>query len=122
MPDFDVRKLLDDAGVARSALLEQARSVSESRVLGRTDRPGWTLKHELASIVAADGELAHVFGELARGRALHDGLDLRRRFAQAMHTVQELRLSGIVERLEEAAPPSPTTSTITPSCSIARSR
>lgn len=102
MPHFDARKLLDEAGAARSALLEHARSVSESRVFGRTDRPGWTLKHELASVAAADGELLHVFGELMRGRALDQGLDLRRRFAQAMHTMQELRLSRIVERLEES--------------------
>ncbi len=101
MPDFDARSLIDGAAAARAALLEHARPLSESRVYGRTGRPGWTLKHELASVVAADGELLHLFGELRRGRALHGGLDLRRRFAQAMHAVQELRLSRIVERLEE---------------------
>ncbi len=100
-PDPDVRQLLDLAGAARSALLQHARAVSESRVFGRTDRPGWTLKHELASVAAADHELLHVFAELARGRALPEGFDLRRRFAEAMHVVQELRLSRIVERLED---------------------
>lgn len=100
MPNFDARMLLDQADAARSALLDHARSVSESRVFGRTGRPGWTLKHELASVAAADGELLHVFGELRRGRALDGGLDLRRRFAEAMLVVQHLRLSRIVERLE----------------------
>jgi hypothetical protein len=99
--DFNAGKLLDDADAARSALLEHVRSVSESRVFGRTDRPGWTLKHELSSVTAADGELLHVIGELKRGRVLHEGLDLRRRFAETMHSVQQLRLSRIVERLEQ---------------------
>ncbi|HJM74736.1 MAG TPA: hypothetical protein QGI71_02570 [Dehalococcoidia bacterium] len=102
MPSFDARKLLDEAEAARSALLDHARSVSESRVFGRTDRPGWTLKHELSSVAAADGELLHVFGELRRGRSLDGGgLDLRRRFAEAMLAVQHQRLSSIVERLEQ---------------------
>lgn len=101
MAGTDVSSLVDDAIEAREALLTRARSLSESRMYGRTSRPGWTLKHELSAVAAADGELLHVLGELARDvTPPPEGFDLRRRFGEAMLAVQELRLSAVVERLE----------------------
>lgn len=101
MATTDVSSLVDEVIEAREALLARARSLSESRIYGRTSRPGWTLKHELSAVAAADGELLHVLGELARDATVPpEGFDLRRRFGEAMYAVQELRLSAVVERLE----------------------
>ena len=97
----DTQQIADELRTGRDALLNLARDVSESRIYRVTARPGWTLKHELAALAASDAELLHVLDELRRRPTLPaGGLDLRRRFAEAMLVVQHLRLSRIVERLE----------------------
>ena len=100
MPDLNAEQLIEQASAARTALLEQAGSISESRIYRNTDRAGWTLKHELSSVTAADAQLIHVARELTRGRSWpSDGLDVRRLFAEAMHSVQNVRLKVLRERL-----------------------
>jgi hypothetical protein len=100
-PEFDAQRLIDETTAARDALLSAARGLSESRIYGRTARAGWTLKHELSAVAAADRELVHLLGELARDVSVPpEGFDLRRGFGEAMHAVQELRLNALIERLE----------------------
>jgi hypothetical protein len=98
-PDFDYQALEAELRQARDALLELARRLPESRAYRATSRPGWTLKHELSALAAADAELLHVLEELRR-RGVPLELDLRRRRAEAMHAVQNLRLNPLLDRLE----------------------
>jgi hypothetical protein len=97
----DAHRLADELRAGRDALLNLARDVSESRIYRVTARPGWTLKHELAALAASDAELLHVLDELRRRPTLPTGgLDLRRRFAESMHAMKELRLAELLDRLE----------------------
>ena len=66
-----------------------------------TERPGWTLKHELASATAHDRELLQAVAEVAR-RPEPIALDLRRLRAEAMHRSQQLRLRLLIEEIERA--------------------
>ncbi len=97
----DPHRLADELRAGRDALLHLARDVSESRIYRVTARPGWTLKHELAALAASDAELLHVLDELRRRPTLPAGrLHLRRRFAESMHAMKELRLAELLDRLE----------------------
>ena len=99
-PDDDHHVLAGELRDARAALLELARAVPESRIYRTTARPGWTLKHELAALAAADRELLHVFEQLRAGAFAHAApRELRRRFGEAMHVAQELRFPQLLERL-----------------------
>ncbi len=99
------RERLDHASLAaelreaRDALLELLRTLPESRAYRATERAGWTLKHELAALGAADAELVHILEELRR-RSGTLTLELRRRRAETMHGLQSLRLTPLIERLE----------------------
>ena len=87
---------------AREALLELAAKLPETRAYRNTDRPGWTLKHELAHLASLDEELRH-FPESARsGLADHNGPGLRRVRGRAMHAAQEMRLARLREHLAAA--------------------
>ena len=97
----DPHRLAAELRAGRAALLHLARNVSESRIYRGTARPGWTLKHELAALAASDAELLHVLDELRRRPTLPvGGLDLRRRFAESMHAMKELRLAELLDRLQ----------------------
>ncbi len=98
-PDLDHASLAQELREARDALLELLRTLPESRAYRATERAGWTLKHELAALGAADVELVHVLDELKR-RSGTVTLELRRRRAESMHALQSLRLTPLIERLE----------------------
>lgn len=97
--DLDHVSLAQELREARDALLELLRTLPESRAYRATERAGWTLKHELAALGAADAELVHVLDELKR-RSGTVTLELRRRRAESMHALQSLRLTPLIERLE----------------------
>ena len=99
-PEPDPQRISEELHTARGALLELAREVSELRIYRATARPGWTLRHELAALAAADAELLHVVEELRR-RPSPLALDLRRRYGETMHSMQELQLGALLDRLEE---------------------
>lgn len=98
-PHLESDRLHAEVRAAREALVELARSLPESRAYRATPRPGWTLKHELAALGAADRELTHVLDEVRR-RSGPVVIELRRRRAQAMHELQQLRLRPLLEHLE----------------------
>lgn len=92
----------------RHALLEVVGQIPETRAYRPTDRPGWTLKHELSHLISLDAEIVYLLGAAKQGVVEHvDATALRRRRGQVMHSAQELRLTPLCERLtaagEEAA-------------------
>lgn len=97
---IDSAALVRELREARETLLALARELPESRAYRATERAGWTLKHELSALAAADLELVHVLEELRR-RSGTVTLELRRRRAEAMHAVQNIRLTPLIERLEQ---------------------
>ena len=97
--DLDHRSLARELAEARAALIEALRTLPESRAYRASERVGWTLKHELSALGAADAELVHVLEELRR-RSGTVTLELRRRRAETMHALQSMRLSPLTERLE----------------------
>lgn len=99
LEQLDHASLATELREARAALLELLRTLPESRAYRATERAGWTLKHELAALGAADAELVHVLEELRR-RSGTLTLELRRRRAESMHSLQNLRLTPLIERLE----------------------
>jgi len=98
-PPPEHHAVADELAQAREALLELARRLPESRAYRATSRVGWTLKHELAALGAADDELVHVLDEVRR-RSAPIGLDLRRRRGQTMHRLQQLRLTPLLDEVE----------------------
>ena len=82
----------------RAALLETIEELPETRLYRPTDRPGWTIKHELSSLAASDEELAHVLGRLRAGEVSAD-LHLRRFRGERMWEAQELQLTPLREHL-----------------------
>lgn len=97
---LDHASLARELREARDALVELLRTLPESRAYRATERAGWTLKHELSALGAADLELVHVLDELKR-RSGTVTLELRRRRAETMHALQSLRLTPLIERLEQ---------------------
>ena len=87
---------------AREALLELAAKLPETRAYRNTDRPGWTLKHELAHLASLDEELRHFLDSARSGFADHNGPGLRRVRGRAMHVAQEMRLGRLREHLAAA--------------------
>ena len=98
--DLDHRSLAVELAEARAALIEALRALPESRAYRASERVGWTLKHELSALGAADAELTHVIEELRR-RSDTVTLELRRRRAETMHGLQSMRLTPLIERLEQ---------------------
>lgn len=97
---LEIEALTGELIVVRASLVEVLRAMPESQAYRTTPRPGWTLKHELAAVVAHDSELAHVFVEVER-RPPPLVLDLRRRRAEALQVLVQLRLRMLVDRVEE---------------------
>src|SRR3546814_1647050 len=91
----------------RQALLALVEKLPETRASRNTERPGWTLKHELAHLASLDEELRHFLDSARAGLRDHDGLHhealgLRRVRGQAMHAAQEMRLARLREHLATA--------------------
>ena len=82
----------------RSELLELIEELPETRLYRATDRLGWTIKHELSFMAAADEELEHVLERLSEGQASAE-LQLRRFRGERMWLAQELRLTPLREHL-----------------------
>jgi hypothetical protein len=99
-PSPEHQALADELTQVRETLIELARRLPESRAYRATSRAGWTLKHELAALGAADDELIHVLDEVKR-RTAPIGLDLRRRRGETMHRLQQLRLTPLLDEVEQ---------------------
>ncbi len=91
---------------ARRELLEAVAELSETRVFRPTEREGWTVKHELAYLAAADRVLLSVIDELRQVPgdeplvlATHPAA-LRRLHGEHMHVTHELRLTPLREDLQ----------------------
>lgn len=84
---------------ARTAVLELVEKLPETRAYRPTDRPGWTLKHELAHLLSLDEELRHFVESARAGLPDHHAVGLRRVRGQAMHAAQEMRLGRLREQL-----------------------
>lgn len=97
---LDIEALAADLVAARTALVALLREMPESQAYRATPRPGWMLKHELALVAAHDAELTHVLTEVRR-RPGPLVLDLRRRRAEALQVLVQLRLRALVDRVEE---------------------
>jgi hypothetical protein len=100
--------LLDELAALRGELLETLDGLSEARLFQSTERDGWTVRHELSGMAAADHELLHVLESLAAEAAPvgeSRSETLRRVRGEAMHRVQEQRLAGIRAQLGENATP-----------------
>jgi hypothetical protein len=89
----------------RGDLLQTVAGLSETRIVRATDRDGWTVKHELAYLAAADHVLLALIEEL---RVTPGSTPitiaasepaLRRIRGQYMHITQELRLAPLREAL-----------------------
>ncbi len=97
---LDIEALAAELMAVRSALVARLREMPESQAYRATPRPGWTLKHELALVAAHDAELAHVLIEVRR-RPSPVVLELRRRRAEALQVLVQLRLRALVDHVEE---------------------
>jgi hypothetical protein len=82
----------------RRELLELIEELPETRLYRATDRLGWTIKHELSFLAAADEELEHVLERVREGQASAE-LQLRRFRGERMWLAQELRLAPLREHL-----------------------
>ncbi len=94
------RTALPDAATFRanrSALIELLESLPETRLSTATPRHGWTLRHELAWLAAADLELMTRI-QLASGQATEEP-QWRRLRGEAMHLAQEMRLHALRDHL-----------------------
>lgn len=87
---------------ARTAVLQLVAKLPETRAYRATDRPGWTLKHELAHLLSLDEELRHFVQSARTGSSTHHTVGLRRVRGQAMHAAQEMRLGRLREQLAVA--------------------
>ncbi len=87
----------------RTAAIEVASTLPETRAYRNMERAGWTFKHELSHFAALDAEVTHLLDATRRG--LTEGLDatsLRRRRGEAMHAALSMRLLPLREHLAEA--------------------
>lgn len=85
--------------VARQALIELLEALPETRLSTSTPRHGWTLRHELAWLAAADLELSTRI-QLAAGHATEEP-HWRRLRGEAMHLAQEMRLHALRDHLSQ---------------------
>lgn len=88
---------IDRFQASRQELLALLDELPETRLSKLTSRQGWTLRHELAWLAAADEELLQRL-EIAFGSA-SDEPHWRRVRGEAMHAAQELRLAALREHL-----------------------
>jgi hypothetical protein len=81
----------------RAELVALLEDLPETRLGAALERPGWTLRHDLAALAAFDVELPHVLDRLRAGAP--SPLHLRRFRGEAMFEAQQLRLRPLRERL-----------------------
>jgi uncharacterized damage-inducible protein DinB len=95
---------LDLAGMAaslseqRAALLEALERLPEAQLYRPAPREGWTLRHVLSFLAAADAELLRVLEALG-GEPGAVSLHLRRLRGEAMYEAHGLRLTGLRDHL-----------------------
>jgi hypothetical protein len=103
-PALDPRAAAAELRSLRAGLLDALERLPEARLYGHTPREGWTLRHTLSALAAADAELEHVLEAARRAGMLPPPRRLR---GEAMHRAHELRLpalrSHLAERTEHAA-------------------
>ena len=113
MSDFEPTDLAADASPAavlrglRDALVARLEELPETRLSKLTRRHGWTLRHELAWLAAADAELSARLELAAGGATGAAGGSIeeprwRRLRGEAMHAAQELRLHALRDHLAES--------------------
>lgn len=96
---FDAADAAARLRALRAELLPLLEALPETRLGRALERPGWTLRHELAALAAGDAELRHVLDAL-RTRSEADGaLALRRLRGEAMLLAQQMRLHVMREHL-----------------------
>ncbi len=87
-------------GEGRRRLIELLEGLPETRLSSDRPRIGWTLRHDLAWLAAADAELARLL-EIPRGTE-QPASYWRRVRGEAMHVAQELRLHLLRDHLTES--------------------
>jgi hypothetical protein len=92
---------------SRHTLVELLESLPETRLSTATPRHGWTLRHELAWLAAADLELTTRI-QLARDQT-SDEPHWRRLRGEAMHLAQEMRLHALRDHLTQTGDQAATT-------------
>jgi hypothetical protein len=88
----------DEGAALRARLISLLEDLPETRLSKTTPRLGWTLRHELSWLAAADEELRQRL-ELTAA-ASEDEPRWRRIRGEAMHEAQELRLAALTAHLE----------------------
>jgi len=101
-PSGEARTLADQWRATRQRLLDVTEQLPESRISRVTERVGWTLRHELASLASVDHEVTHLLAAARDGAVRIDAVALRRLRGEAMHAAQELRLAPLRAHLAEA--------------------
>ena len=92
---------------ARHNLIELLKALPETRFSTATPRHGWTLRHELAWLAAADLELTTRIQLATTPPA--DEPHWRRLRGEAMHWAQEMRLHALRDHLAETGDQAATT-------------
>jgi hypothetical protein len=92
---------------ARHTLIELLEALPETRLSTATPRDGWTLRHELAWLAAADLELTTRI-QLATAPPAAEP-HWRRLRGEAMHLAQEMRLHALRDHLAETGDQAATT-------------
>jgi hypothetical protein len=99
-PDIpnDIQGYVNNFIDIRINLIQLLGQLPETRLSARTNRDGWTLRHQLSWIFALDLEL-NTRLSIASGEN-NNQQNWRRVRGEAMHKVQPLRLSEITTNLE----------------------
>ena len=93
-------ELIEQVKSLRTELLTLLERLAETRLTRPTTRQGWTLRHEICWLAAADEELRQRL-EIAAGNFTEEP-QWRRVRGVAMHEAQELRLAALCEHLNRS--------------------
>ncbi len=85
----------------RGELLSLLGAITETRLNRPVGREGWTLRHALGAVAAADRVLAHVLGSFAAEPQAAARFHLRRLRGEIMYGAHMLRREGLQRLLEE---------------------
>lgn len=96
---FDATDAAARLRALRAELLPLLEALPETRLGRALQRPGWTLRHELAALAAGDAELPHVLETLRTHGEAEAELALRRLRGEAMLLAQQMRLHVMREHL-----------------------